>query len=161
MDQKEDDRTIVTARQVIRKRMEELWSESVSNTQTLGDIDAQIQELVAKKAQIMQRSAEISIETEILESYENGRQFKIVRVTEEITVTDRSGRKNSSDKLDFESSLVAIFSGNNKREMGGADLIAQLESLGWKWSKYEAAYAYISKSDILEKVSRGTFELRR
>lgn len=65
-----------------------------------------------------------------------------------------------SESKNCEESVKEIFK-QYGRPMKMAEIISELEEVGYKWSKYVSAYGFISKLDSIEKAHHGYYQLRR
>lgn len=147
---------VVTVLDVIQKRSQELFEEY----QTLSE---ELKNLEKRREEILRRQAEIEIEQEILSSNRDTRSYKILHSKENEGLLRKKPeeRMRVTDRMDFETSLRAIFSKANYRALKMIEIINELGNLGFKWSSYSTAYQYITNCDLLENTSRGYYTLRR
>lgn len=139
---------MITADDVIRARQTEIFNRVQS-------IEHELRRLEQQKKQLENEKERLMMEYKILDSYHD-------RGILSVTTTTTTMRMETRDKIVIEDTIKKIFD-NVGRPMRMAEIINELEKFGYKWSRYETAYSYLSKVPILEKVpqTRGIFQLRR
>jgi hypothetical protein len=133
---------------VIRARQTELTNEILS-------IDEEIQrfKMLIEEAEI--RKQRRMMEYQILEGIESRSTVTIV------TEFNSNRRKATKDRLNFEDTLINIFD-NVGRPMSVAEIIEMLGKFGFKWGKYQTAWAYITKCSLVQPTGeRGKYNIVR
>jgi hypothetical protein len=148
--QEKQEPKVITALDVIKNRQAELINE-------IGEIDQLERELLQQLEALRHKRQLRMFEYDMLDRYD---ERNTVRITSTSTTTVEYGRHKKADKLGFEDSLKLIMD-NAGRPVQLCEIITELEKYGYRWNKYVTAQAYIANSDVVERVSRGFYQLIR
>lgn len=155
---------IVKASEVIRKRQLELVGKSIELDQQINELEKQRKQIESTLKTLKTQKAEVQMEYDILEKFDDRSMIKVTSNTTTTTTTtiEYEGRKKSADRMNFEDALSSIMQ-EAGRPLQFTDIRNRLESFGFKWMHYNSAHAYITRnSGLLEQVGkRGFYQLLR
>lgn len=143
----------VTADEVIHKRQGDI-------THRVFEVDARMRELKAELHALEVERAQLLLEHDMWENYNDRNQVRMVHTTTTVEVT--VGRKRQAqDRLPIEDCITQIFDATG-RPMQFCEIQSALEKFGWRWNNYASAHNYIRRNGNIEPTGQhGYYNLVR
>lgn len=142
----------VTLYDVIKKRQGQLVDRSNA-------LRMRLEEIKQEADAINREMSEIYLESQMLDAQQD--RGVMITHTETFTTTIMDRRKSPTDKLMFEDAVKKVFD-NAGKPLAVREIIAELESFGWQWSRYANARNHIANSELLESAGKkGYYQLHR
>lgn len=141
---------MLTAHIVIKNRQAFIVNEVIEIETQIALLEDKLQELKTKREHLV-------LEHDLWNGVEEHNYIKIVQTT---TTEVRTGRLKTNEKIQFDDVLKQIML-EAGRALPFNEIVARLETFGYKWANYHTAHNFITNRDVLLNVSRGMYQYRR